>query len=74
MMTERDLRWLIDFNKDSEGNIIIPAKVVEELLEEVEYLSIVSVSLRDDDGYVYVPRYCTEYTANLIRKRRHGGV
>lgn len=35
-MTERDLRWLIDFNKDSEGNIIIPANVAEELLFELE--------------------------------------
>lgn len=35
-MTERDLRWLIDFNKDSEGNIVIPAKVAEELLFEIE--------------------------------------
>lgn len=71
-MTEKDLRWIIDFKKDLEGNIVVPAKVVEELLEEVEYLSISDIL--DNDGCVYVPRYCTEYTANLIRKRRHGGV
>lgn len=67
-MSEKDLHWLIDFNKDSEGNIIIPAKVVEELLEEVEYLGII-VS-QNQEIECYIPRYCSAYVANLIQKKR----
>lgn len=38
-MTKQDLLWTLNFQKDADGNVLIPASAVEDLLLDIDGLN-----------------------------------